>query len=39
MELDTTAAVILAALGALFGYQYGEHLRRVAAKAVAVVKR
>ena len=39
MEMDTTAAAIIAALGALCGYQYGPQLRRAAAKAVAAVKR
>jgi hypothetical protein len=39
MEMDTTAAAIVAALGALCGYQYGTHLRRAAARAVAAVRR
>jgi hypothetical protein len=39
MELDTTTAAILSALGALIGYQYGGQIRRVAARAVAACRR
>jgi hypothetical protein len=35
MELDSTAAMVVCALGALMGYQYGEHLKRAAQRAVA----
>ena len=35
MELDTTAAMAICALGALMGYQYGEQLKRAAQRAVA----
>lgn len=35
MELDTTAAMAVCALGALVGYQYGEQLKRAAQRAVA----
>jgi hypothetical protein len=39
MEMDSTAAAILCALGALVGHQYGSQLRRAAAKAVSAVRR
>ena len=35
MELDTTAAMAICALGALMGYQYGNQLKRAAQRAAA----